>query len=278
MEEPIDKPYEEETKEMGFLDHLEEFRWHIIRSLVAVIVVSIATFVSKKWVFDSLIFGPSKPDFFTYKVLCKLSNKLNMGDILCIKAFNFQFINTEMAGQFLVHIKVSLVFGFILAFPYVFWEMWKFVKPALYDKEVKHTRGVIFFSSLLFLSGVLFGYYVLLPVSINFFASYGVSDMVGNSFMLSNYVTFITMIVMATGIMFELPMVVYFLSKVGLITPQFMRTYRKHAFVAVLAISAIITPPDVATQIIVTLPVMILYEASIFISKRVNDNVAEDFE
>lgn len=278
MEEPIDKAYEGEVKEMGFLDHLEEFRWHLVRSLIAIILVSIGTFVGKKWIFDTLIFGPSKPDFFTYRMLCKISHKLNMGDLLCVKEFNFEFINTEIAGQFIVHIKVALVFGFILAFPYVFWEMWRFIKPALYEKEVRHTRGVIFFSSLLFLSGVLFGYYILLPVSINFFANYGVSDMVGNSFMLSSYITFITMIVMATGIMFELPMVVYFLSKVGLITPEFMRTYRKHAVIVILVIAAIITPPDVATQLIVSVPVLILYEASILISKRVNDNVADKFE
>lgn len=278
MAEEIDKPYEEESKEMGFLDHLEEFRWHLVRSVIAIVSVSIITFFAKSWVFDTLIFGPSKPDFISYKLLCQLSNALKMGDLLCTKGFNFVFINTEMAGQFLVHLRVAIVLGFIIAFPYVFWEMWRFIKPALYDKEVKHTRGVIFFSSLLFLMGVLFGYYVLLPVSINFFANYGVSDMVGNSFVLSNYITFITMLVLAAGIMFELPMVVYFLSKVGLITPSFMREYRKHAFIIVLVVAAIITPPDIATQIIVAIPVMLLYEASIFISKRVTDNLAKDFE
>lgn len=276
MEEPIVKQHTEE-QEMSFIDHLEELRWHLVRSIVAILIFAIAAFAAKSFIFDQIIFGPAQPEFITFKLLCALSTKIGVGNAFCIKDFNFEFINVEMAGQFLVHLKVALILGFIVAFPYVFWEFWRFVKPALYSSEVRYTRGIIFFSSLLFIIGVTFGYYLLCPFSINFFANYGVSELVGNSFKLTSYVAFISMLVLASGILFELPMVVYFLSKVGLLTPQFMREHRKHAFILTLVIAAIITPADVGTQVMVTIPVIFLYEISIFISKRVNDGIAKDF-
>ena len=261
---------------MSFIDHLEALRWHLVRAVVAIFIGAILAFIFKGFVFDRLIFGPASPDFPTFKLLCKLSQKISMGDTFCIEAFDFTFINVEMAGQFMVHLKVSLLLGFVVAFPYVFWEFWRFVKPGLHENEKSQTRGVVFFSSVLFLIGVTFGYFVLMPFSINFFANYGVSDVVNNSFKLTNYVSFITMFVIASGILFELPMVVYFLSKIGLLTPEFMRANRKQAWVVTLFIAAMITPADVGTQLLVTLPIIFLYEFSITICKRVSDQVARD--
>jgi len=277
---PLDQQfdgYEEQIeKEMSFLDHLEELRWHLFRSVVAVMMVAVVLFVAKRIVFDWVIFGPVTPSFPTYKLLCQLSQKIGVGAAFCIEAFEFNIINIEVAGQFLVHLKVSFLLGLIIAFPYVFWEFWRFVKPALKDNEIRSTQGVVFFASLLFLCGVVFGYFILTPFSINFFGNYGVSDAVSNQWKLTNYVSIITMIVMASGILFELPMVVYILSKFGLLTPAFMREHRKHAFVMTLVIAALITPADIGTQVLVTIPVIFLYEISIGISRRVNKNLNKE--
>ncbi|GIV34668.1 MAG: Sec-independent protein translocase protein TatC [Chitinophagales bacterium] len=258
---------------MPFLDHVEVLRWHIIRSLIVMALFSAFMFVNKSFVFDTLIFGPSRPDFFTYRALCWISERIALGKALCIQAFDFRFINIELAAQFMVHIKMSILAGFVASFPYVFWEFWRFVRPALYEHEASYARGIIFFSSLLFFSGVLFGYFILVPTMLNFLGNYQVSANVENSFTLTNYVGFIGMFVLLSGLIFELPMVVYFLSKIGLIGPSLMRTYRRHAIVIILFISAIITPsPDIGSQILVFLPVYFLYEISIFISARVEKN------
>lgn len=261
--------------EMTFLEHLEALRWHIVRSMVAIILFGIVAFVNKSFIFDQIILAPKNLDFISYKLLCWLSVNLKLGEALCLKAIQFQIINLDMAGQFLMHIKVSLILGFVAAFPYVFWEFWRFVKPALYEKEMKNTRGLIFITSLLFIFGVLFGYYVITPFSINFLGSYHVSDEVANTINLGSYISVITMISLAAGIIFELPMVIYFLSKLGLMTPAFMKKYRKHALVVILILSAVITPPDVTSQIIIAIPVLMLYEISIGISRRVNKNYEE---
>ncbi|TVR78569.1 MAG: twin-arginine translocase subunit TatC [Chitinophagaceae bacterium] len=263
---------------MSFVDHLEELRWHLIRSAIALFTFTIIVFLSKELIFDTLIFGPTKSSFPTYVGLCQLSSALGLGDLLCLGDYSFIFINTEMAGQFLVHLKVSLVLGFVLTFPYLFWELWRFIKPGLYQKEITYTRGIVFFSSLLFFTGVSFGYFILTPFAINFFGTYSVTDIVNNTFTLTNYTGFLTMFVLASGILFELPMVVYFLSKLGLLTPKIMKTYRKHAFVGIVIVAAVITPADVGTQLLVTVPVYVLYEFSIFISanverKRLKDNL-----
>ena len=279
---PLDQQFEdyEESmeKEMSFLDHLEELRWHLFRSAVAVMSVAVILFMAKRVVFDWMIFGPINPSFPTYKLLCQLSQKIGVGAAFCIESFDFTIINIEVAGQFLVHLKVSFLLGLIIAFPYVFWEFWRFIKPALKEHEIKSTKGVVFFASLLFLLGVLFGYFILTPFSINFFGNYGVSDAVINQWKLTNYVSIITMIVMASGILFELPMVVYILSKFGLLTPEFMRVHRKHAFVLTLITAALITPADIGTQILVTIPVIFLYEISIGISRRVNKNLKKELD
>jgi sec-independent protein translocase protein TatC len=269
LDQHFDDLEERRDKEMSFIEHLEELRWHLIRSVIAIGVIAIATFTAKRIVFDHLIFGPINPSFPTYRWLCTLSERTGIGKAFCIESFDFNIINVEVAGQFLVHLKVAIVLGLILSFPYVFWEIWRFVRPALHEKERKNTRGVVFWASLLFLTGISFGYLILTPFSINFFSNYGVSDMVNNEWKLTNYVSVITMITMASGILFELPMVVYIFSRIGLLTPKFMRSHRRHAFIITLIIAALITPADVGTQILVSIPVIFLYEISIGICARV---------
>ncbi len=254
---------------MSFLQHLEALRWHLVRSVIAIVLVTIIVFINKYFVFDNIILGPKNLDFLTYKFLCLLSEKLHIA-ALCIKKINFTVINIELAGQFLLHLKSSFILGFILAFPYIFWEIWRFVKPALYDKEKTYARGIVFYCSILFLFGVLFGYYILTPFSINFLGSYNVSEEVGNKISLTSYVGTISSLVLVSGIIFELPIVVYFLSKLGIVSPKIMRKYRRHALVAILLLSGVITPPDLASQVLIAFPLYGLYEMSIFISAKVS--------
>ena len=258
--------------EMSFLDHLEVFRWHLIRSFAAILFFSGIAFIFKDIIFDTILLGPKNPDFPTYLALCNISQFLGMGDALCLKDSPFSLMNISMSGQFSTHITTSVFAGFIIAFPYIFWEFWRFISPALYSSETKLARGVVFFSSALFLLGILFGYYVIAPLSINFLGSYQVSDLVANQINLSSFISTVTTVCLANGIIFELPILVYFLTKIGLLTPEFMRIYRKHAMVIVLILSAIITPPDISSQILVSFPLIILYEFSIKISARVIKN------
>lgn len=259
--------------EMTFLQHLEALRWHLIRSILAVILIAVLAFLNKHIVFDVVLFGPKNGNFITYKAFCWLSHWLHNyvpgligAETLCIGQNIPPLQNLNMAGQFTTHIMVSVVAGFIVAFPYVFWEIWRFIKPGLAPGEKSIARGTVFFSSTLFLLGILFAYFLIAPLSINFFAGYQVSTEVANQFTLSTYISTITTIVLACGFVFELPIVVYFLTKAGLIYPSLMRTYRRHAIVAAFILSAIITPPDVFSQILVSIPLIFLYEISIFIS------------
>ena len=254
--------------EMGFLDHLEVLRWHLIRSFSAIIIFAIVAFVFYQIIFDAIILAPKTPEFITNRLFCELGNLINV-KTLCINTKPFQIININMAGQFSTHIMVSLVAGFLLSFPYIFWEIWSFVKPALYNNEQKHTRGAVFFSSLLFFMGVLFGYYLIVPLSVHFLGGYHISNQVLNQINLGSYISTVTSIVLAAGIVFELPIIIYFLSKAGLITPDILKTYRRHSLVVILALSAIITPPDIFSQILVAFPLVILYEVGIKISKRI---------
>ena len=254
-------------EEMSFLDHLEILRWHLIRSGIAILLFSILAFIFKEIIFDVVLLAPKDPNFLTYRFLCNISQALGLGDALCIKESPFSLMNINMAGQFSAHLLTSFYAGFILAFPYVFWEIWRFVLPALKEKEAKVSRGIVFFSSLLFLTGVIFGYFVIAPLSINFLGSYQVSQTVANQISLTSFISTVTTISLANGIIFELPILVYFLTKIGLLTPEFMRTYRRHAMVITLILSAIITPPDITSQILVSFPLIILYEISIQISK-----------
>jgi sec-independent protein translocase protein TatC len=259
-------------KEMSFLDHLEIFRWHLIRSAVAIFLFTTIAFVFKDIVFDLIILGPKSPQFATYRVLCAISQLLGLAETLCLTESPFSLMNISMSGQFSAHITTSIFAGFILAFPYVFWEFWCFVRPALHTNETVMARGIVFFSSLLFIFGILFGYYVITPLSINFLGSYKVSSAVANQISLTSFISTVSTISFATGIIFELPVLVYFLTKLGLLTPDFMRIYRKHAIVLILILAAIITPPDITSQILVLLPLIILYEISIKISTKIINN------
>ena len=255
-------------KEMSFLDHLEVLRWHIIRSIAAVIIFAVVAFIFHDFIFDSIILSPKMPDFWTNRQLCRLAEIVNTPS-LCINSHPFEIININMAGQFSTHIMVSIIAGIIIAFPFIFWEFWRFVKPALYTKEKKNSRGAIFYTSLLFILGVLFGYYLIVPLSVHFLGSYSVSSQVANTINLNSYISTVTSIVLAGGVIFELPVLILFLAKAGLITPAFLRKYRKHAVIIILALAAIITPPDVFSQILVCLPLILLYEIGIRLAQKV---------
>jgi sec-independent protein translocase protein TatC len=255
-------------KEMSFLEHLEELRWHIIRSVLAIFIFMITAFVCRNIIFDMIILAPKNADFITARLLCSLGAKMGT-DAICINQHPVNLINIKMAGQLTTHIIVSLVAGLILAFPVVLWELWKFFKPALKPNEIKYSKGAILITSLLFFIGVLFGYFALAPLSIHFLTSYAVSGDVVNQIYVRSYIGTITSICLATGVIFELPIVAYFLTKIGVVTPEFMRTYRRHSIVVIFILAAVITPPDVFSQILVAIPLLILYEVSIFISARV---------
>lgn len=261
-----------ETQEMSFLDHLEELRWHLIRSTLAVVIVAVVAFIAKDFIFNTIIFGPKNPDFPTYHFFCNISKALGLDETFCSGELNFRIQSREMSGQFSAHMWTSIWAGFILAFPYVLYEMWKFISPGLYEKERSNAKGFIFIASALFFGGVLFGYYIISPLSINFLANYTVSDQVFNDIDLSSYISTVRSSVIACGIIFELPIIIYFLTKIGLVTPEILKKYRKISIVVVLVLSAIITPPDIASQIIVAIPIMVLYEASIIISRVVLRN------
>ncbi|HIC30589.1 MAG TPA: twin-arginine translocase subunit TatC [Flavobacteriaceae bacterium] len=258
------------VNEMSFLDHLEDLRWHLIRIVGAVILCGTVAFIFKGFIFDNIIFAPKKMEFPTYQWLCALANLVSVEDsTFCGEAFPFIIQNRTMAGQFSAHIWTSIYAGFIIAFPYVIYQLWKFISPGLNDNERNTSRGFIIVSSLLFFLGVLFGYYVITPLSINFLGTYTVSAEVSNEIDISSYISLVRASVIASGIIFELPILIYFLTKLGLVTPEILRKYRKFALVIVLIISAVITPPDIASQIIVAIPVIILYEISIHISRIV---------
>jgi sec-independent protein translocase protein TatC len=264
-----------EPDEMSFLDHLEELRWHLVRAILAIVILAVVAFIFKNIVFDHIIIAPSRPDFFTNKVLCSFGKFIGI-ERLCINAEQLNLFNIKMSGQFSAHIMVSLIGGFIVAFPYVFWEIWQFLVPALYSNEKKYARGSVFFSSLLFMLGVLFGYYIIVPLSVHFLGSYQVSENVPNQINLVSYMSTVASIVLACGVIFELPILVFFLTKAGLVTPEFLRKYRRHSLVVILLLSAIITPPDIFSQILVAFPLIGLYELGITISRRIVRKQDED--
>ena len=254
------------SRDMSFLDHLEELRWHIIRSTISVLLVAIVAFLSKDIIFDQIIFGPKKGDFISYQVFCSISQSFG-GDAFCFDELPFRVQSRTVSGQFSAHLWTSILAGFILAFPYVVYEFWKFISPGLYKKEKEGARGFIFISSTLFFIGVLFGYYIVTPLSINFLGNYTISSEVFNDFDLNSYIGLLRASVLASGLIFELPIIIHYLTKIGLVTPDFLKRNRKFALVIVLSLSAIITPPDIASQIIVSIPILVLYEISIIISK-----------
>jgi sec-independent protein translocase protein TatC len=265
-----------EGKEMSFLQHLEELRWHLVRSVSAITIIAVVAFLNKEILFDGILLAPKSPSFITYRWLCSISHALNMGDSLCVNSIPFSLISTDLSAQFTTHMWVAFIAGLIVASPYVLWEAWLFIKPALYEKERNYARGIVFYTSALFLTGVLFGYLVITPMSVNFLGTYQVSPEVKNTITLDSFISTVTTLTLLTGLVFELPIVVYFLTKIGLMSPAFMRTYRKHAVVVILILAAFITPTsDATTMILVAVPLYVLYELSIIVSARVVKNRRE---
>lgn len=259
-----------ETAEMSFIDHLEALRWHLVRSVIAVLVGAIAIFIYAKEVVDRILMGPAHNDFITYSVLCKLGRKLRLGDVLCLGEFTIKFQSNAMTEQFMATFTIAFVGGFILAFPYIFWEFWRFVRPALSKKEIKRTRGIIFWVSALFFLGVGFGYFVLTPFMVNFYSNYSLGSLIEFKPTLSDYIENLIYTTVGIGVLFQMPLLVMFLAKIGIITPKFLRKYRKHAFVIILIAAAIITPStDPFSLTLVAIPLYALYEASIYIAARV---------
>lgn len=261
-----------DINEMSFLDHLEDLRWHLIRICSAVIIVATLAFIFSRFIFDQIIFAPLHMDFATYSFLCKAGQFLDVTTTFCADKIPLILQNRTMAGQFSADIWTAILGGFIISFPYVIYQLWSFISPGLHSSERKHSRGFIIICSLLFFIGVLFGYYIITPLSINFLANYSISSMVDNQIDISSYIALVRASALASGLIFELPIIIYFLTKIGLVTPEFLKKYRKYALVIVLILSAIITPPDIASQIIVAIPIIILYQVSITISKIVIRN------
>ncbi|MRH98958.1 twin-arginine translocase subunit TatC [Kriegella sp. EG-1] len=261
--------------EMSFLDHLEELRWHLIRSTLAVVIIAAIALLLSDFIFDIIIFGPKSMDFPTYRFFCKVGTFLGIDSNFCADELPIIIQSREMSGQFSAFIWTSIWAGFILGFPYILYEMWKFISPGLHPNERKHSRGFIFAASFLFFTGVLFGYYLVAPLSINYLATFTVSKEVSNNIDLSSFIGTVRTSVIACGLIFELPIIVYFFTKVGLVTPEILKKYRKISLVVVLILAAVVTPPDVVSQILVALPILFLYQVSIYISKRVLKNEAK---
>lgn len=266
--------------EMSFIDHLEELRWHIIRSVIAILICAIAVYVFIREIVDKILFAPADKDFISNKWFCQLGNwleaKVGFGSALCLQGIDAKFQANTMTGQFISSFTLAFMGGFIVAFPYVFWEFWKFVRPALSDKERRKTRGVVFWVSLLFFAGVFFGYFVLTPFMINFYFSYTLSDKIVVLPTFSDYMENLVYTTVGIGILFQLPLLIYLLAKIGFVTSAFLKKYWRHALVMILIIAAIITPTtDPFSLAIVTLPLYMLYQAGIWITKRVEKQKAK---
>lgn len=258
---------------MGFLDHVDELRIHIIRSAFAILIAAILVFTKVEWIFDHIILGPTYDDFISYRWFCAMGRFFHY-DAFCLGKIDMRFQNTAVTGQFMMSMSVSLMLGFIVAFPYVLWQLWKFIKPALKPSEVKMAKGIVFWCSLLFFIGVAFAYLIVAPYTINFFGNYKLSPKFENIITIDNYYETMSNMIIALGIVFELPMLIYFLSRIGILTPKFLREKRRYAFVILFILSEIITPPDLFSALLVFIPLYILFEVSVFISGRANKQKA----
>jgi sec-independent protein translocase protein TatC len=263
---------------MSFFDHLEALRWHIIRSCIAIFVASVLIFIFITPIYSIVILGPTRSSFITFRFLCSLDHRLNLGSRLCSSHLSIKFQNLEVSGQFMLALTSSLIIGMIIAVPYILWEFWTFVKPALKPTEAKYTRGVVFWSSLQFFLGVAFAYFCIAPYAMSFFSNYRISTQFENIFTIQSYLDLIIQLVVGLGCVFELPILVYFLTKVGILSPQFLRTYRKQAILVIVGVAAFIAPPDITSQFVVSIPLYVLYEISIYISARVMKQKARDEE
>ena len=260
---------EKDDAKMSFLGHLEELRWRLFRMAIAVVVLASVVFVYTKELVGPIYIQMADADFVTYKMLCNLGKMLGMGYDLCTSSIPLSLQSTGVTSQFGTNLYFAIVSGIVVAFPYISWNIWKFVKPALHEKEQKAARGFIGYSSMLFILGIAFGYFIISPLCIKFFGEWTMHDDIHNNFTISSYMTIITTTTFFTALIFQLPIVAFILAKAGLVTPAFLKKYRKHAIVVVLILSAIITPPDILSQIIVAIPIAILYEISIVVARRV---------
>lgn len=263
--------------DMSFLDHLEELRGHLVRSVIAIMSLSVIAFVTTDYWFGKIILGPSKSDFWTYKTMCWLEQKFSITG-LCIDKLDFLLQSRSMSGQFVMHITSSLVAGLVVAFPYVFWELWRFVKPGLYNTEKNVASGIVYYVTILFSVGVSFGYFIVAPLSINFLANYKLDPSITNQFDITSYVSTLIMLVLGCGLIFQLPLVMLMLAKAGVVSSQFLKTYRKHAFIVILITAAFITPsPDILSQLLLALPMYLLYELSIILAMREEGSVSKNY-
>ncbi|MEI7801644.1 MAG: twin-arginine translocase subunit TatC [Bacteroidota bacterium] len=269
----LNKRKGEGTADMSFLEHIEELRWHIARSLAAILIAAVVLFLNKSFLFDTIILGPMHTDFPAYVGFCKLGRLVGMGDSLCTGEIHFKLMSMELTSQFMIHMKAAFMTGLILVFPYVLWEFWRFVSPALYETERRQVNGVVIVGSVLFYIGLLFGYYIIAPFTVIFLGDYQVSSLVTNTFSLDSYMDTVSGLSLTSGIVFEFPLIMYFLAKLGIVTDKFLKKYRKYAIVVCLFLAAIITPsPDMFSQTIVTLPLYGLYEVSVIVAARVRRN------
>ena len=256
-------------KEMSFLGHLEELRWHLVRSAAAIFIIAIVLFVFQKEVYENFLLAHRKPDFITYRLFCDFFTDFGLDSGFCHVDFKDHLISLKPTQQLMNSIWSSMILGVILAFPYLLWEVWRFVAPGLTKKEVNKSRGFIFIASFLFFCGIAFSFYIIAPISIHFLYNYQITDLIQNNFTLESHIGLVTNMLLGVSVLFELPVLIYFLTKIGLVTPDFLKKYRKHALVVVLILAAIITPPDIASQVIVAIPILFLYEVSIKVSKVV---------
>ena len=273
-----DNEEEKGEKEMTFIEHLEELRWHIIRSVSAILVFMIIAWFSMSFIFKNIILGPASPDFWTYRKLCELGNLVGIKS-LCVEKLNFSLMSREVSGQFMMALTASAIIGLLFAFPYVFWEIWRFIKPGLKITEKKAATGSVFYVTALFFMGVFFGYYIVAPFAINFLVNFQIDPSIENQFDIQSYISILATLTLACGVTFQLPMAILVLTKIGVVTPAFLKEYRKHSIVVILIVAAIITPsPDMISQVVVSIPLYFLYEVSIVVSERIYKKKLQEAE
>lgn len=277
---------------MTFFEHLEDLRPHLMRGAGALFIIAIVAFIFKGFIIDTLLFAPSTPEFVTNRWLCEMGYRLNdfvgwLGGlfgaewstdptVLCLNQNSVTIVNNKLVGQFNLHIKVAMATGLAMGIPYFLWEIWQFVRPALTSDERKGTRLFVLWVSLCFFVGALFGYFVITPLSLHFFLNYSASSSITNLIDIQSYFSQVIGIPLGTGLIFQLPLLVYFLTRIGIVSPAFLRKYRRHAVVLLACLAAIITPPDIFSMILVMLPLYGLYELSIFLSARTYSKYSTD--
>jgi sec-independent protein translocase protein TatC len=252
----------EPEKRMSFLDHLEELRWRIVKSAIVIVVFAITLFSLKTWIMENLFLSMQKPSFITFRLMCKYFN-------ICVESIAIKNQSIEITGQFSYSLMMSIMGGFVLAFPFIFYQIWSFVKPGLKQNEKGIAGGIVIYVSILFFMGIAFGYFIVAPLCVQFFGNYVISDDIKNNFTISSYLGLVLSTIFYTGLLFLLPVVSYLFTKLGVVSSDFLKKYRKHAIIGILILSALITPPDLISQVIVGIPIVLLYEVGIFVSKRV---------